>query len=221
MTDNEKPAMLYLEPRDSIVLEGPFNRWMRKSIIIENPRKFLSVAFKLETITPHLFFVRPKTGVLGPGEEVTVDVFLKPTAEDVGQHCPMILIQSAVVFGNDIDLQEFWKTQNSVIWRTKIKIELVPNKSSEKHVRQDVGNATDSPKEKDVTGKTNILIQDECPALKEHVDVSDNQDMAAKCNERIMQPPQSRSTSGYFKFFMFLMIIAASIAGAYYGMEYL
>ncbi|XP_017038282.1 vesicle-associated membrane protein-associated protein A-like [Drosophila kikkawai] len=182
MSDNKKPALLYLTPGDAIVFEGPFNRVVRKTVVIENPRKIQSVSFKLRATTPEMFFLHPNTGLLAPGEKVTVEVFLKPIDGDFDQQSLMLIIQAAVVFRADHYLQGCWKVQEGTLWTAKIKCEL------ENHYVLAGG-----------------FFSGFEAREEEQISISDNREI------------KIYGYQNFFKFFMFIPIMAAAFLAVFYG----
>ncbi|KAH8351665.1 vesicle-associated membrane protein-associated protein B/C-like [Drosophila kikkawai] len=204
--------MLSLEPRDQLVFEGPFGSSVSKNLVIKNPGKKQSVAFKLKTTSPHLFFVRPNVGVLEPDQTVSVNITMQPTASNDGQKRHKFLIMAAKASGPDINLQDFWKEQKpSDIWDAKIKCEIVPerksNKASNEHLDRALGGATDSPSKQD--GQTVVADKLE-EALKGEVEILQDQGIRPKQRGRNM-----------FKFACCVLTIIAALVGAYYGKHYL
>ncbi|KAH8363842.1 vesicle-associated membrane protein-associated protein A-like [Drosophila serrata] len=210
--------MLSLEPQDQLVFEGASS----KDLVIKNPAKKQSVAFKLKTTSPHMFFVRPNVGVLGPDKTVTVNIVMQPTGSDDLQKRHKFLVMAAIASGSDINLQEFWKEQKpSDIWDAKIKCEIIPGKVSEKaskeQPRRAVGGANVSPSNQDdesvVTAnllKQASMLEEEHSALKEEIDTLQEQGRRPKQRGRDM-----------IKFACCVFTIIAVIVGAYYGKHYL
>ncbi|KAH8351662.1 hypothetical protein KR059_011067 [Drosophila kikkawai] len=227
MSYNKKPDMLSLEPRESLDFEGPFNRSVCKSLIIENPNN-KCVAFKLKTTSPRSFSVRPNLGTVGPNAKITVDVFMHPMIPDVGQKQDKFLVQAAFASGCDIDMQEFWKEQKPEdIWEAKIKCVLVQDKSSDLQLRQAGGaSATPEPKPEDeIDFDVEEITQQEAQLLKQVSMLEDErltlkEELAMMHDQAAMR--QSKPTGkDYFKFASCVLTILAAILGAYYGKHYL
>ncbi|KAH8294226.1 hypothetical protein KR054_009583 [Drosophila jambulina] len=218
--------MLSLEPRDQLVFEGSFSRSVCKNLVIKNPDKKQSVAFKLKTTSPHMFFVRPNVGVLGPDQTITVSIIMQPTVPDESQKRHKFLVMAAVCAGNDINLQEFWKEQKpGDIWDAKIKCEIVQDKASprasdkaadEQSLRAS-GGANASPRKQDDEAavaakllKQAGTLEEEHSAVKEEIDILQDQGRRPKQRGRDL-----------FKFACCVLTIIAALAGAYYGKHYL
>ncbi|KAH8246243.1 hypothetical protein KR038_006600 [Drosophila bunnanda] len=222
--------MLSLEPQDQLIFKGPSS----KDLVIKNPAKKQSVAFKLKTTSPHMFFVRPNVGVLGPDQTVTVNIIMQPTVPEDCQKRHKFLVMAALASGNDINLQEFWKEQKpSDIWDAKIKCEIISDKASEKASAKASEKAPEkAPDEQSLraVGGANVstsnqedesmvtanlikqasMLEEEHSALQEEIDTL----------QELGHPPKQRGRD-LIKFACCVFTIIAAIVGAYYGKQYL
>lgn len=223
--------LLSLDPSEELVFHGPFNRSVCKKLVIGNTSKTTSVAFKMKTTSPRLFFVRPNIGMLAPNESVTVDIFMQPIVIEPGQKRHKFLILGAPAPPEVTDLTEFWKQQKSGhIWDTKIKCELVPAKSDDQYRQAGGGMVAASPRS-DTEGEYDALeVSEPVAKLLKQVSVLEDERSALKDEIKMMredgveQRMIRRSQEGrrsLFTFIACIFTVLAAIVGAFYGKHYL
>ncbi|KAH8246240.1 hypothetical protein KR038_006599 [Drosophila bunnanda] len=230
MSDNKKPDMLTLEPRETLVFEGPFNRSVCKSLTIGNPSKNQKVIFKLKTTSPRTFFVRPNIGIVGPDSKVTVDIFMQPTAPGAGHKQHKFLVQAALVSDRDVDLQEFWKDQKPAdIWETKIKCSLLKRKPlDDASVLRQAGGATntsDSKPDGEIEFDA-VEVSEPLAQLIKQVSMLDEERLVltkelSTLRDQTVKQRSKQSGMNFFLFVSCIFTIMAAILGAYYGKQYL
>ncbi|KAH8363841.1 vesicle-associated membrane protein-associated protein A [Drosophila serrata] len=230
MSSNKTQAMLTLEPRETLVFEGPFNRSVCKNLVLGNPSKKQKVIFKLKTTSPRMFLVRPNIGFVGPNEKVTVDVFMQPIAPDAGQKQHKFLIQAAFVADGDIDTQEFWtKQKQSDIWEAKIKCLLVKRKQlDETGIMRQAGGATNTsnPKPDGEIEFDAEEVSEPVAQLIKQVSMLEEERSFLKTEVSTLrdQVEKRRAKHSGMNFFLFascIFTIISAIIGAYYGKLYL
>ncbi|KAH8294227.1 hypothetical protein KR054_009584 [Drosophila jambulina] len=228
MNDSKKPDLLSLEPREALVFEGPFNRSVCKSLTLGNPSKKQTVAFKLKTTSPRMFFVRPNIGTVGPDAKITVDIFMQPISPDAGQKQHKFLVQAALVSGSDIDLLKFWKEQKSAdIWEAKIKCALVQRKQSEEQMREAGGGAiTPDPKPDGEIEFDAEEVSEPVAQLLKQVSMLEDERLSLKKEINILQDQtvvhQAKPLGkDFFMVASCIFTIVAAILGAYFGKKYL
>ncbi|XP_017074010.1 vesicle-associated membrane protein-associated protein A [Drosophila eugracilis] len=224
---------LSLEPCDVITFEGPFVGSVCKKLVIGNPSKTHRIAFKMKTTTPKLFFVRPNIGVLGPGEKVSLDIYMNGFKEEPLQKRHKFLLLAAEAAGDMCDMQEFWKQQSPEnTWDTKIRCELVYPK--EEPLRQAGGGPKSATeyKESEVTFNDGVTepmakllkklskLDDQRLALKEEIGTLRDHSIGSGSGHEVeRRASQGRST--FFYVVAFILTILGVFVGAFYGKNFL
>ncbi|KAF9381541.1 phosphatidylinositol-binding protein scs2 [Podila verticillata] len=70
-----------LEPASQLSFRRPLTESIKETLIIRNPTQ-LPIAFKVKTTAPKQYCVRPNSGLVGPGEELEVQVQMQAMKED-------------------------------------------------------------------------------------------------------------------------------------------
>ncbi|KAG0332577.1 phosphatidylinositol-binding protein scs2 [Podila horticola] len=70
-----------LEPASQLSFRRPLTESIKETLIIRNPTQ-LPIAFKVKTTAPKQYCVRPNSGLVGPGQELEVQVQMQAMKED-------------------------------------------------------------------------------------------------------------------------------------------
>ncbi|KAG0033393.1 phosphatidylinositol-binding protein scs2 [Podila clonocystis] len=70
-----------LEPANQLSFRRPLTESIKETLIIRNPTQ-LPIAFKVKTTAPKQYCVRPNSGLVGPGQELEVQVQMQAMKED-------------------------------------------------------------------------------------------------------------------------------------------
>jgi len=118
-----------LEPQKELVFKGPFKGVCEQSLFIRN-RNPESIAFKVKTTAPKQYCVRPNSGIVGPHDQIEVQILLQPMKEQPPPDfvCKdKFLVQSMVLSVVDLQkqLSELWseaeKTKSHTIFEQKLR----------------------------------------------------------------------------------------------------
>ncbi|KAG0026808.1 phosphatidylinositol-binding protein scs2 [Podila clonocystis] len=70
-----------IEPANQLSFRRPLTESIKETLIIRNPTQ-LPIAFKVKTTAPKQYCVRPNSGLVGPGQELEVQVQMQAMKED-------------------------------------------------------------------------------------------------------------------------------------------
>ncbi|KAI9138235.1 PapD-like protein [Paraphysoderma sedebokerense] len=140
---------IVLEPAQQLSFKRPFTQVVTTALHLKNPSDD-TLSFKVKTTSPKQYCVRPNSGIIGPGENVDVQILLQPMKEDppADFKCKdKFLVQSMKVSGSDLEmgLPELWamaeKERKSMIAETKLRVVFLSENGGE----DAVGTGNNSP----------------------------------------------------------------------------
>ncbi|XP_002133041.2 vesicle-associated membrane protein-associated protein B-like [Drosophila pseudoobscura] len=120
--------IMICEPADALTFEGPFNRAIKRCLVIRSLVN-KDMAYKLKTTSPRLFYVRPNIGIIGAKSSVSIEIFMPPTLplspDPFGKrHKFLIVVGEAPE--PVVDLQNFFKDLDPAnAWEGRVRCELV------------------------------------------------------------------------------------------------
>lgn len=96
------PQLLEFEPKEGIRFSGPYTRPSLSKLVLKNTGSTGAVAYKLKTLDPSRYIVRPSKGIIGPGKSVEVTFKLYPIVDlpSFKHASQMFLLQTVPVNGN-------------------------------------------------------------------------------------------------------------------------
>ncbi|XP_051019251.1 vesicle-associated membrane protein-associated protein A-like [Acomys russatus] len=103
------PQILVLDPPAVLKFKGPFTAVVTTHLKLHNPSE-RKVCFKVKSTNPHLYCVRPNSGVIEPGSTVTVEAMLQPFNYDASQEVKhKFMVQTVFAPPDTSDLEAVWK----------------------------------------------------------------------------------------------------------------
>ncbi|SPP87190.1 vesicle-associated membrane protein-associated protein B [Drosophila guanche] len=81
MAKNIEDIMTY-EPADALVFEGPFDKYVKRQLVIRSLSD-KDMVYKIKTTSPRLFYVRPNIGLLTAKSTVNIEIYMQPKLSTV------------------------------------------------------------------------------------------------------------------------------------------
>jgi len=101
--------ILQLSPSTELRFKGPFAEVVPSKLELTNPSD-QSVSFKVKTTAPRRYCVRPNSGVIKPGETVTVMLMLQPFEFDPKEkNKHKFMVQALFTPDSDMSIDELFK----------------------------------------------------------------------------------------------------------------
>ncbi|XP_034658755.1 vesicle-associated membrane protein-associated protein B [Drosophila subobscura] len=70
------------EPADALVFEGPFDKYVKRKLVIRSLTD-KDMVYKMKTTSPRLFYVRPNMGLLRAKSTVNIEIYMQPKLSTV------------------------------------------------------------------------------------------------------------------------------------------
>ncbi|KAM6953250.1 vesicle-associated membrane protein-associated protein A isoform 2-T2 [Aplochiton taeniatus] len=101
--------MLIIDPPYDLKFKGPFSEVVTSSLSLRNPLD-RRVCFKVKTTAPRRYCVRPNSGLIEPGDAVSVSVMLQPFEYDpTEKNRHKFMVQSLLAPPVLHDLEAVWR----------------------------------------------------------------------------------------------------------------
>ncbi|KAI9567683.1 PapD-like protein [Boletus coccyginus] len=141
---------VHLVPNNELGFNRPFTQVVKKVLLVSNQNS-APVAFKFYATAPRLYYVRPNSGRIEPGDSVEVSIMLQPMKEEppLSAKCKdKLRIQSTLITSEKEtkDLQDIWNVPSGAgdEWRVhyqKLRVVHLPPESQideeeESHVEE-------------------------------------------------------------------------------------
>ncbi|XP_071959359.1 vesicle-associated membrane protein-associated protein A-like [Antedon mediterranea] len=115
-------TLLVISPPTELRFRGPFTDVVISELHLKNPTEN-KICFKIKTTAPRRYCVRPNSGVLGAGEDITVNVMLQPFEYDPQEkNKHKFMVQAMTAPPGEFDQEAVWKDKAAgALMESKLK----------------------------------------------------------------------------------------------------
>uniref|UniRef100_A0A914WVV2 Major sperm protein n=1 Tax=Plectus sambesii TaxID=2011161 RepID=A0A914WVV2_9BILA len=194
-----KPSqILQIDPPTELTFRGPFTDVVTSYLKLTNPSD-KQVCFKVKTTAPKQYCVRPNSGLIPPGGNVSVAVMLQPIdlATDQERNKHKFMVQSAFVPDGETSLENIWKsTSTTDLMDSKLRVVFDSPDSHGDHLNLNLTGDKPLAKTGASPAKSSVLESDYRRELDEKKRLQNNLGNLEKENNELRQRVKRLEVSG-------------------------